>query len=224
MQTLYPKTLVVTNKHSFVAESLCPKCNTKTEKKEVKIENGVFFFFSNADYCPICAKFYVSREQLIAFHTIAQQRFQKSPRPFIEPSNAQLEYSGDDILVIPLDLLNKDRYTRWKLPPQTSEFYIPSDEEYQWVIMQYQPQNPYHGKAKSESVLSREGYHFSLPRKKRREIIDKCIEKVGKQKVNKTLHFLVTMRTNQEDGETRHKEEIAIWSEDLDYIFDRYGL
>lgn len=223
MQTLYPENLIVTNKRPFLAESLCPKCSTKTEKIEVKIENGVFFFFSHVDCCPTCTKFYVSREQLIALHINVQKRFPKSPRPFITPSNAHLEYSGDDILVIPLDLLNKDLYTRWKLPPQASEFYIPSKEEYQWVIMQYQPKNPYSGKANRESVLSREGYRYSLPREKRREIIDKCIEKVGKEKVNKTLNFLITTRINQENGKIRHKEKIAAWEDDLDYIFHRKG-
>ena len=219
MQTLYSKTLIVTNKRSFLEEALCPKCSKKTEQKEVKIENDVFFFFSNIDYCPDCAKYYVSREQLLALNISAQQKFPKSPCPFISPSNARLEYLGDDVFILPLDLLNKDRYTRWKCPPQVSEFYIPSKEEYQRVIMQYQPENPYHGKANSESVLRREGYRYYLPREARREIIDRCIEKVGKQKVNKTLQYLITTRRNQEDGETRHKEKITIWSEDLEYVF-----
>ena len=222
MLTLYPKNLYVTNKNQFVVDCCCPKCGTRTVKEEVKVENDVSFVFTEMDYCSKCARFYVSREQLCVQNEQIQQKFPKAPRPFVVPVNALLVFDGDDVLVVPHALIDKNRYNRWNLPLRRDDYYVPSLKEYQWIIQFFQPQNPYKGKAKKESVLRIEGYSHSLPYEVRRKIIDKCISEYGKEKVLKTLHFLVTTRVNQKDGKTRFKEHIGPWSDDIEYIWDNY--
>lgn len=211
-------TLTLTNKPCFVKEHICPRCKQDTRKEHVKIVQYRKSLLAHVRHCERCDADFITPKQFCSIDEKASQKiYGDISYPFVRPKNIECEYQEGRYLFIPYSAIDSDRFSQYHLPPRNDEYYDMTDEEYLWVKTFYQPEE-FTVPLRQKSFLGEAGYSTSESEIRRHNILARCVNEYGKNKVINQLKTNMNLRMKQKDGNIRYSKAINVWRGDIWYI------
>lgn len=215
--------IILTNKSCFVHEGKCPRCQVRTQKEHVKIEQEWRrpFLLANLKRCPTCGTYYITPVQFYKLEEKADEKIHgRRPFPFVRPSNVDCEYKEDGtFLFMPSAKVNYQKYDENHLPPRDDLYYDMTDEEYNWLKMLYLPlEEEFPVQLRAKSFLGEAGYSTSESESRRHRILAQCVANHGKSRVINQLKSNMNLRMKQKNGNVRYANAINIWRGDIWFV------
>lgn len=209
--------VILSNKDIFLKEHKCPHCREDLKKEYVKVTQNRKYILTNVWHCEHCDLDFISPNLFYSICDKADRIIRGYySSPFVAPVEMECTYQdGGTYLFIPQWALDSEKYDHRHLPPRSDEFYIMTEDEYNWVKLYHQPEE-FPAELKSKSFLKLEGYDSNVPETMRRKILDTCVQKYGKVKVLSQLHLNVNLRINQKGK--NYTRSINIWNSDIRYV------
>lgn len=210
--------IILTNKPCFINEHRCPICFEKTKKEHVRISQHWKHLFANVFHCDRCDSDYITPVQFDHLCDKASEKIRGNYLyPFVSPLGMEIEFVDEKHLFIPEWATDFGKYDHHHLPPKGDDFYDMTDEEYAWVKEYFQPEE-FNVPLRKKSFLGEEGYSTNESEIRRHIILQRCVEKYGKNRVINQLKSNMNLRLKQKDGELKYEQALNIWRSDIWYV------
>lgn len=209
--------ITMTNNSLYIKNHSCPKCQTPTKKETIKIMDlkGGKYAIAKVRHCSQCNLDFITPSQFHGIHWKIKKLFCSYYTRF---RNIECKsQSNGKYLFIPIWALDIDKYDHHHLPPKSDTFYDMTDEEYLWVKLFYQPEE-FQAQLRPKSFLGEAGYSTSETEIRRHNILEKCANEYGKDRVIYQLKSNMNMRLRQKDGNIRYAHALNIWRGDIWYV------